>query len=155
MNSPALRSIYESSDFVGDVWTSLVEKRHKFDFPNLEALTAFLKLAAERKVIDESRRLHTDKNDVNRNRPIAGFAGGGANMPSDEPTPSKYAQAREAREWLIEGQTGVPRHVVELRDQGFENEEIAHRTGWSLRQVQRFLKNLSDSWRARGQGGLQ
>ena len=157
MNSPGMRSIYDSSDFVGDVWKSLAEKSGKFDFPNMAALVTFLTQAAERKVIDEHRRLHTLKNDIGRNQPLAAFGPYDAppEVPSSDPTPSQYAQEREAREWLLSGQTGIQRHVVELKGQGFDNEEIAKKTGWSLRQVQRFFKSLADSWKARGRGGLE
>src|SRR3954452_8396285 len=66
LNSPAMRSLYDSTDFVGDVWKSLAEKPEKFDLPTLRELVAFLSTAAERKVIDEHRRLHALKNDVGR-----------------------------------------------------------------------------------------
>ncbi len=154
LNSRAMRSLYDSSDFVGDVWKSLAEKPDKFDFPKLSDLVAFLSLAAERKVIDEHRRLHALKNDINRDRPIGSWVGmGGGELPSGDPTPSQFAQAREVKEQLFSGQTEENKLVLELKGQGFKNEEVAQKTGWNLRKVQRFLRDLSDSWASVNNGG--
>lgn len=150
----AMRSLYDSSDFMGDVWKSLAEKPEHFNFPNLDALLAFLATAAQRKVIDEHRRLHTRKNDIGRQRPIAAWAGADEGIPdlaSHDPTPSQFAQANETGERLLQGQTGLDRRVLELKQEGYSNDEVAKQTGWSLRKVQCFLKGLSDSWIARGQ----
>jgi hypothetical protein len=35
--------------------------------------------------------------------------------------------------------------IIELRQQGYSNADIAERTGWNIRRVQRFLKDLLDS----------
>ena len=155
LNSPAMRSLYDSTDFISDVWKSLAEKKADFDFSNLDALMAFLSRAAERKVVDEYRRLHTLKNDITLQRPIGAWFGPGQgvpDLPSADPTPSQIAQATETQEHLLSGQTGEDRHVIELKREGFTNEEVAQETGWSLRKVQRFLKDLGDSWIARGRG---
>lgn len=152
----AIRALYDSADFASDVWKSLAAKSDRFDFPNVSALMAFLTQAAEQKLIDEQRRLHTQKRDIGRERPISGLEGEGhTGLASSDPTPSQFAQAREVREWLLAGQPDQGRQVIELRDQGYSNEEIADRTGWHLRKVQRFLKDLKelhDSWRASGAG---
>ncbi len=152
----AIRALYDSADFASDVWKSLAAKSDRFDFPNVGALMAFLTQAAEQKLIDEQRRLHTQKRDIGRERPISGLVGEATgDLASGDPTPSQFAQAREVREWLLAGQPDQCRLVIELRDQGYSNDEIAERTGWHLRKVQRFLKDLKDlhdSWRASGTG---
>ena len=155
LNSSALRSLYDSTDFVGDVWTSLAAKHLHFDFPNLAALQAFLATAAERKVIDQYRRLHAEKNDVGRNQPITSWGRGRPDFDpaSSAPTASQVAQATEAREQIFSGQSGEERTVLELRDKGYNNDDIVAQTGWNLRKLQRFLKDLGDSWTARGVGG--
>jgi RNA polymerase sigma factor (sigma-70 family) len=155
LNSPAMRSLYDSTDFISDVWKSLAEKKDDFDFSDIDALMAFLSRAAERKVIDEHRRLHTLKNDINRQRPIGAWLDPGQgvpDLPSHDPSPSQLAQASETQEHLLSGQTGDDRRVIELKREGFSNDEVALKTGWSLRKVQRFLKDLGDSWIARGRG---
>ena len=154
LTSPAIRSLYDSTDFVGDVWKSLAEKPEAFDFPTIDALLAFLSRAAERKVVDAYRRRHTQKNDIDRERPIEGSSGPNSpEIASSDPTPSQIAQAGEAREWLFSGLSDEERLILEMRGEGYSNEEIAGRVGWHPRRVQRFLKDLGESWRARDDGG--
>ena len=156
LNSQAMRSLYDSTDFIGDVWKSLAERPESFDFATFDDLQRFLAKAAERKVIDEYRRLNAQKNDVALQRPLAAWFGAGEGapeLPSTGPTPSQVAQASEAREGLLSGQAGDDRRVIELKQENYSNEEVAERVGWSLRKVQRFLKELGDSWTARGREG--
>jgi len=150
-----MRSLYDSTDFVGDVWKSLAERPEKFDFPNVEELLAFLSRAAERKVIDEHRRLHTLKRDPERQRPLQAWGDLGDGAPalqSHDPTPSQVAQATEAVETLASGLSPEERLVFDLKLQQYTNEEITERTRWSVRKVQRFIKSLGDSWAARSGG---
>lgn len=156
LNSQAMRSLYDSTDFVGDIWKSLAEKPENFDFATFDDLQRFLAKAAERKIIDKYRRLHAQKNDVGLQRPITGWitvGDGVLDLASPDPTPSQFAQATEASEGLLSGQTGDDRRVIEFKQEGFTNEEVAEKVGWSLRKVQRFLKDLGDSWTARGREG--
>ena len=37
------------------------------------------------------------------------------------------------------------REIVELKHQGLSNNEVAEKTGWHVRKVQRFLQALSNS----------
>lgn len=153
----SLRSLYDSSDFANDVWKSLAAKSDRFDFPSIQALISFLMQAAEQKLIDERRRLHTQKRDIDRERRLEAMAVGDEPyvLASGDPTPSQFAQEVETREWLLAGRSGAERRVIELRDQGYDNEEIAEQTGWHVRKVQRFLKDLKeqhDSWRTSGPG---
>ncbi len=146
LTSPTIRSLYDSSDFIGDVWKSLAEKPESFDFPTLGALVGFLSLAAERKVIDEYRRHQTLKNDSRLNRPIDAWPKlGGGEPASSDPTPSQHVQARETRDRLFHGRPEDERRILELKGQSYTNEEIAQRLGWNVRRVQRFLKDLGDS----------
>lgn len=156
LNAP-LRSLFDSTDFAGDVWKSLVAKCDRFDFPTIGHVLAFLAKAAEQKVIDEHRRLHTRKHDVDRERPLEVESGDGFGpraLASDDPTPSAVAVANEDLERLRAGRTGAEREVIELRLLNYPNDEIAPRVGWDVRKVQRFLKGLGDSWLADG-GGRQ
>lgn len=146
LNTP-MRSLYDSTDFASDVWKSLAAKCDRFDFPSIDSLMAFLKQAAEQKVVDEYRRRMTHKRNMGLERPMDADQGPGAGgLPSDDPTPSQVAQASEGLERLQARLTESQRDIVELRRQGYTNEEIAERTGWHLRKVQRFLKDLQESW---------
>jgi RNA polymerase sigma factor (sigma-70 family) len=150
-----LRSLYDSTDFASDVWKSLAAKCDRFDFPSIDSLMAFLKQAAEQKVIDEHRRRHALKRDIGRERPMDAGRGERAEpiaLPSSDPTPSQVVQADETRDQLLARLTPPQREIIELKLQGLSNEAIAERTGWHLRALQRFLKNLHDSWETPGGG---
>jgi RNA polymerase sigma-70 factor (ECF subfamily) len=148
-----MRSLYDSTDFVSDVMKSLAANLDRLDFPSLGSLIAFLAQAAEQKVIDEYRRRHTLKRDITRERAMVGNDGTDI-MPlalaSSDPTASQVAQASEVRERLLAGQDESERTVIELKRLGYTNAEIAERTGWNIRKVQRFLKDLHDSLRNEG-----
>jgi RNA polymerase sigma-70 factor (ECF subfamily) len=148
-----MRSLYDSTDFVSDVMKSLAANIERLDFPSMGSLIAFLAQAAEQKVIDEYRRRHTLKRDITRERALAAADGTDfkpMTLISAEPTASQVAQADEARERLLQGQDELERLVIELRHQGYTNVEIAEQTGWNIRKVQRFLKELHDSLRLDG-----
>lgn len=147
LNRP-MRSLYDSSDFANDVMKNLAANVDRLDFPSIESLMAFLTQAAEKIVIDEYRRRHTQKRDMSRERAI--FSGlqsdtGAIGIVSTDPTASQLAQAHEILELLLAREDEAERKVIELRRQGYSNAEIAHRTGWSVRKVQRFLKELRES----------
>lgn len=151
--NPPMRSLYDSADFASDVWKSLAAKFERYDFPSIDSLLAFLKQAAEQKVIDEYRRRHTQKRDMDKERPMAVDHGDGVverTLPSADPTPSQVAQASEGYEQLLAGLTEQERHVIDMRRMGYTNEEISELTGWHLRKVQRFLKNLEESLQTSG-----
>jgi RNA polymerase sigma factor (sigma-70 family) len=150
---PPMRSLYDSTDFASDVWKSLAAKFDRFDFASIDSFMAFLKQAAEQKVIDEYRRRHTLKRDVDLERPLDSGNGHDASaLASGEPTPSQVAQASEGWEQLVAGLSTPEREVVDLKRQEYTNEEISERTGWHVRKVQRFLKDLHDSWFTSGGG---
>jgi RNA polymerase sigma factor (sigma-70 family) len=150
---PPMRSLYDSADFASDVWKSLAAKFERFDFPSIDSLMAFLKQAAEQKVVDEYRRRHTQKRDMGLERRIDGEPGhgiGAATLRSDDPTPSQVAQASEGWERLRAKLTEPERDIIELKRLGYTNDEISERTGWHLRKVQRFLKHLHEVWQSGG-----
>ena len=147
LNRP-LRALYDSTDFASDVMKSLVDNLDRLDFPSIHSLMAFLAQAAEKKVIDEYRRRHTQKRDIKRERALA--SGDESEVPSlalvsGEPTASQVAQAREVRDRLLAGQDEDERRIIELKQLGYSNAEIAEETGWNIRKVQRFFKNLHDT----------
>jgi RNA polymerase sigma factor (sigma-70 family) len=147
LNRP-LRALYDSTDFASDVMKSLAANLDRLDFPSLPSLMAFLTQAAEKKVIDEYRRRHTLKRDITRECALTfeGRYGDAASaLTSGEPTASQVAQAREVHDRLLARDDEAERLIVELKREGHSNAEIAARTGWNIRKVQRFFKNLHDS----------
>jgi RNA polymerase sigma factor (sigma-70 family) len=153
LNRP-MRSLYDSTDFVSDVMKSLAANLDRLDFPSLGSLIAFLAQTAEQKVIDEYRRRHTLKRDITRERALV--ASDGTDMrpqwlTSTDPTASQVAQASEVRERLLADHQDVhEREVIELKQLGYTNVEIAEQTGWNIRKVQRFLKDLHDALQSEG-----
>jgi RNA polymerase sigma factor (sigma-70 family) len=150
--NPPMRSLYDSTDFASEVLGSLVAKSDRFDFPNLTALLAFLERAAEQKVIDAYRKRHTLKNNVKREVPMEIRRGDGSLAPralvSPDPTASQIAQANEGLERVWARLTDEERQIVDLKRAGHTTEEIAQQTSWHVRKIQRFLKDLGDSWHA-------
>ena len=143
----SMRSLYDSTDFASDVMKSLAANFDQLQFPSIESLMAFLATVAEQKVIDEYRRRHTLKRDVTRERPIeAGRSDSGpVQVPSGDPTASQVAQANEFHERLLEDRNATERTIIELKQEGYTTADIAERTGWNIKKVQRFLKDLLDS----------
>jgi len=143
----SMRSLYDSTDFANDAMENLAANRAELDFPSVHSLIAFLAQVAEQKVIDEYRRQHTLKRDVRRDRPIfsAGADGPSIQLSSDEPTASQLAQANEVHERLLSRSDKTERIIIELKEQGYSTSDIAIRTGWNIRKVQRFLQDLHDS----------
>jgi RNA polymerase sigma factor (sigma-70 family) len=143
----SMRSLYDSTDFASDVMKSLAANIGHLQFPTLDSLLAFLAHVAEQKVIDEYRRRHTLKRDITRERAIlsGNEDNGPVQVPSGDPTASQLAQANEVQERLLSGADETERTIIELRQQGYSMAEIADQTGWNIRKVQRFLKDLLDS----------
>ena len=98
-------------------------------------------------MIDEYRRRHTLKRDVTRERRFAaGDADAGpVQFPSDEPTASQFAQANEVHERLLDRQDETERHDHRPEAARLLNGGYRRQTGWNIRKVQRFLKDLHDS----------
>jgi len=143
-----MRSLYDSTDFFSDVMKSLAANFDRLEFASLGSLIAYLAHVAEQKVIDEYRRQHTLKRDITRDRALV-TPDGTDYMPmalaSPDPTASQEAQAVEVCERLMAGQDESQRTVIELKRFGYTNNEIAEKTGWNIRRVQRFLQDLHKS----------
>ena len=152
--NPPMRSLYDSTDFASDVMKSLAANAEQLDFPSFNSLMAFLVNVAEKKVIDEYRKVHNLKRDIKRNRPLSSDDGEGSaavRLASSDPTASQIALADEAHDQLLAGKSGAERSVIEMKTQGYSPAEIAEKSGWNVRKVQRFFKDLRDSLGSRCQ----
>jgi len=148
----SMRSLYDSTDFASDVMKSLAANIGRLHFPSIDSLLAFLAQVAEQKVIDEYRRHHTLKRDITRDRPIQSGDEdtGPVQVASADPTASKVAVANEIHERLLSGVDETGRTIIELKEQEYSTEEVAEKTGWNIRKVQRFLKHLRGSMNESG-----
>jgi RNA polymerase sigma factor (sigma-70 family) len=143
----SMRSLYDSTDIASDVMKSLAENWNHLSFPSIDSLIAFLAHVAEQKVIDEYRKRHTLGRDMTRERRM--ISGDSETAPiqlaSAEPTASQWAQANEVQEWLLDRRDETERSIITLKQAGYSNADIADKTGWNIRKVQRFLKDLHDA----------
>lgn len=149
LNRP-MRSLYDSADFASDVMKSLAANAERLDFRSFDALLSFLVKVAEQKVIDQYRRVHSQKRDIDRQCHLGAMVhADGDEKPfqfaSADPTASQVAQATEAHERLVAGKDGPCREVIELKELGYTVSEISEQTGWNIRRIQRFLKDLRQS----------
>jgi DNA-directed RNA polymerase specialized sigma24 family protein len=126
---------------------SLAANFNRLSFPSIDSLVAFLNTVAERKVIDEYRRHHTLKRDSSRNRRLTSRSpdGDDLQLPSDDPTASQVAQANEVNARLFAGVSSTERLILQLKLQNYSTADIAAKTGWNIRKVQRFLEDLKKS----------
>jgi RNA polymerase sigma factor (sigma-70 family) len=155
LTSRKMRSIYESTDFVNDVWRSLAARPERYDFDSIEKLQAFLVQKARRKVLDELRKQTTQKRDIERQQRLDGGLDsdlGTIELAGPDPTPSQIVLAEETRDRIQSGLSTDEREIIELRQSGYNNDEISKRTGWNVRKVQRFLQDLRNSWKASKSG---
>jgi len=138
-----MRKFYDSTDIANDVMKSLAARFDNYDFSSIDSLRAFLIHAAEQKVIDEYRKVHAQKRDVNRERPIYGGEDGFYRQLIDgSPTPSQLAVATEEKERLLGAQNGEGQKILEMKFAGHSSSEVARETGLHLRKVERFIESL-------------
>ncbi len=149
----SLRSLYDSTDIASDVMKSLAANLNHLSFPSIDSLIAFLAHVAEQKVIDEYRKQHTLARDKSRERRL--FSGDSETapiqLPSPEPTPSQWYQAEEVREWMQGRLDETGREIIDLKRAGYSIADIADKTGWNIRKVQRLLKKLHDALHESGE----
>ncbi len=143
-----LRSKFDSLDFVQIVWNSFFHARGKLDrFDHPEELAAYLTTMAKNKVgMEIRRRLMTEKYNIQHEQSLDQLqAKGGADMPSRQAAPVDLAIAREQWDRLLQDQPQHYRQIIQLRLQGYTNQQVADALHLDERTVRRFLKKLFDS----------
>lgn len=144
LNQP-MRAKVDSIDFTQAVWASFFANRSQIErLDKPEALIAFLVQVAKNKVIDEFRRLfHTQKHDLNRERSLQGSAEFEAGrLAARTPTPSQIAVTNELRDQLLAGQPPHYRQILQYRQLGMTQEEIARQMKLNVRTIQRVMQRL-------------
>jgi RNA polymerase sigma factor (sigma-70 family) len=141
--SRAMRSKFDSADFVQAVWASFFENRDRLlEFPSAQDLIQFLSRIAHNKVVDEiRRRLVLQGKNVNREVPID-RAGIGSALFSPGPTVSEVVMADERAGQITTEHSARYRRIVELRRAGATHVEIAEALGVNPKTVQRVLQRL-------------
>jgi RNA polymerase sigma factor (sigma-70 family) len=139
----AIRSKFDSGDFVQAVWASFFENRQRlFDFPSSRELILFLARVAHNKVIDEiRRRLVLQEKNINREVPLD-RSNARWSLVSRGPTASEVVMADECLQHMTIGRSARFRQVVELKRSGATHLEIAEVLGVDPKTVQRVLQRL-------------
>ena len=143
----ALRTQFDSMDFVQAVWQSVLADRESealAGFENEGHFRAYLSGVARNKVMEEyRRRTQTRKYDLSREEPLY-VRRGGRDEPRDvaspDPTPSQEVQAGDRLDQMTAGRPRLEAEIVELRRQGLTFEEIAARLELSDRAVRRVIE---------------
>jgi RNA polymerase sigma factor (sigma-70 family) len=141
----ALRSQFDSMDFVQSVWQSVFTGPDRdARFASIENFRGYLAGVARNKVFEEyRRRTQTKKFDIGREEPLY-IRRGNREVPrevaSPGPSPSQEVQAEDRLAQLIEGRPPQEAEVIELRRRGLTFDEIAERTGLHERTVRRVIE---------------
>ncbi len=139
----AMRSKFDSEDFVQAVWASFFENRSRLlEFPSSRDLILFLARIAHNKVIDEIRRRFVLQG-KNVNREVSlDQSGARKTLVSPGPTASEVMMADETFQQMTMGQPDRYRRIAELKRSGASHFEIAAELGVEPKTVQRVLRRL-------------
>jgi RNA polymerase sigma-70 factor (ECF subfamily) len=140
-----LRSKFDSLDFVQDVWASFFANPPRDGQLNRpELLVAFLTRVAKNKVVDATRqRMQGLKHNVNRERSLdRSTAGGPAQVPAQQETPSQAVSRDE--EWLrlLDAQPVVYRRILIMLREGRKPADIAQELHIHPRTIRRLIDKL-------------
>lgn len=153
----ALRSQFDSMDFVQSIWASVFVGGGPGDegnpFADPRHFLGYLAGVARNKVWQEHRRrTRSKKYDLAREERLYVRRGEGEaprDLPAHDPSPSQQVQADDRLDQLMAGRTRAEAQVVDLRRQGLTFEEIAARLGLHERTVRRVIDDLRRRMEAR------
>jgi RNA polymerase sigma-70 factor (ECF subfamily) len=143
----ALRTQFDSMDFVQAVWQSFLtgEDRHDRHFRDSAQLRGYLIGMARNKILEAQRKSKSKKYEIDREEPLY-VRRGERDVPREvaahDPTPSQDVIARDEMEHLVAGRNPKEARVLELRLQGYSFDEIAAQTGLNERTVRRMMESL-------------
>ena len=139
--SRRLRPQFDSIDFLQQVWKSFFAGNlgpREFESP--EALVAYLSAMACNKVADQGRIYSTYKRSANR----LAVPQSPAEVPASNPSPSQELSAGESLEIILRGQPPHVQRIVQMRQDGCTNEDIAADVRMSVKFIQRVLQRLQE-----------
>jgi RNA polymerase sigma-70 factor (ECF subfamily) len=151
----ALRTQFDSMDFVQAVWTSVLTREgpDPARFSSARHFMGFLAGVARNKVYEAYRRRTTRKYDLGREEPLY-VRRGNREVPRElaasDPTPSKAPQAEERLDQMLEGRSPLEQRMILLRRRGLTFEEIAEELGVHESRVRRLVESVRERLEARG-----
>jgi RNA polymerase sigma-70 factor (ECF subfamily) len=140
-----VRSVFDSIDFLQDVWASFFGSPEQLNFSSPKALFTYLVRMARNKVTDVMRRrLWRPESDLVRERSLDGSARLEAlHLSVPDPTPAEAAMSKERWDLVLEGRPFHHQQILELLRQGYTHREIGERLGLHEKVVQRLLRSLA------------
>jgi RNA polymerase sigma factor (sigma-70 family) len=142
----ALRSKFDSQDFVQAVWASFFAVQpERMALNGPKDLVALLEGMARNKVVDAVRqRLQTQKYSVKRERSLdQSLIFQPDALVAEQPGPEAVAIAREEWQHLLESAPARSRRILELFHDGQDREEIARDLGLNERTIRRVVRKLA------------
>jgi RNA polymerase sigma-70 factor (ECF subfamily) len=145
-----LRRRFDSQDIAQALWTSiLVGDTDLSRLKSPEALIAFLARAAKNKVIDQMRKLHTQKHDISREQSLDEHfsrlsAANRVRSPlmSRDATPSTVISVRERWQKIVADASERDRKILRLRIKGRSFDEISVEVNVSVMTARRAVERL-------------
>jgi RNA polymerase sigma-70 factor (ECF subfamily) len=139
--SPKIRSKFDSTDFLQDVWASFfATPKGKRVFTRPEELMAFLKRMAKNKVIDGVRQRTTQKRNIRLEQSIDDSrVFDKSALPGQQATPSQIIMNQEEWTEFLRKQPPVYRRMFILLREGKSQLEIAEELQVNPRTVSRVI----------------
>jgi RNA polymerase sigma-70 factor (ECF subfamily) len=138
-----MRSIFDSIDFLQDVWASYFAGGLDHTFNDPAALIKFLVCMARNKVTDEMRRRLNGKYNFNREHSLDGSARYEVDrLLSAEPTPGDNAVAKEEWGRMLEGLPFHHQRILEMLREGYTHEEIAGELRLNEKTIRRLIQRI-------------
>jgi RNA polymerase sigma factor (sigma-70 family) len=146
----SMRSRLDSQDFAQDVWASFFRELPGADeVQTPDALLQVLTKMARNKVVEEYRRQHTQRRNIDNDVPSGLFLDEDELIDEREPTPSQLLAAEFMVHELTADQPPEFGRMVRLRREGLSDVEIAEREQISTRTVRRVFDSLKRAFRKR------
>ncbi|MHC4879015.1 MAG: RNA polymerase sigma factor [Planctomycetota bacterium] len=145
-----MRTLYATEDCMQSVWASIfsdLERLRELDSP--QRLINYLATVAANKLVDNNRKLSSQKNNVELEKSVDGkpevF-----HVEAADPTPSQMAAARDEWEHQTKKLSRRERTVLSLHLQGHTSQEIARRMDASGRGIRHVIGQISSALLRRG-----
>jgi RNA polymerase sigma factor (sigma-70 family) len=140
----SMRSVFDSLDFLQDVWLSFFRGELKQNFSDPVALTNYLTQMAYHKVADEVRkRLIGEKGNFNRESSLEGSARvAAARLEALASPPDVQVAAKEELARLMEGRPEHHIRILQLLSEGHSAAETATQLGLNRKTVDRLIHQI-------------
>src|SRR5688572_1638729 len=145
-----LRHKVDSQDIAQILWASLLLGETDLgQWKTPENLIAFLARAAKNKVIDQTRRLNTQKYNVRREQSLDSFSPNSADpranvrpLYAGDPTPSKLVSVSERWERIVQSASERDKQILRMKLQGLNFDQISFEVRVSAMTARRAIERM-------------